>query len=146
MWSHYSNFHKGFCIGFSVKNLLDSLIFGKIGKVEYTMNYPKIKPRIAKKDDQLMSNLFTQTYTKASDWKYEKEYRFMLNTFPKEFTPKNRIVTVPDNFFSEVILGISISKADKNQILDICKKKGIPVFQAQKEIKRFKISREEIKN
>jgi hypothetical protein len=126
--------------------MLDSQIFGTIGKVEYKTNFPKIKPRIARKDDQLMTNLFTQTYTKALDWKYEREYRFMLNAFPKELTLKDRLVTVPDNFFFEVILGISISQTDKTQIIDICKKKGNPIYQAYKQSHKFKISREEIKN
>jgi hypothetical protein len=82
MWSHYANRHQGFCVGFWSEKLLNSHLFGKLGEVVYANNYPDIKPRVAKMDDQMMYNSFLETHTKAKIWKYESEYRFMSNLFP----------------------------------------------------------------
>ena len=144
MWSHYAAFHTGICIGFRYQKLFDSQLFGKGGSVIYQTDYPKIKPRPAKKNQQLMIDSFIETHTKAKEWHYEREYRFM-RTSPKELTKEERIVHIEDNFFAEVILGISISDNDKIEIIDICKKKGIPVFQAYKKDFQFRIKREKIK-
>jgi hypothetical protein len=145
MWSHYSANHTGFCIGFWYQKLLESRLFGKGGPVNYMADYPKIKPRPAKKDKQLMIDSFTETHTKAKEWHYEKEYRFMT-TYPRELTEEDRIVRIPNDFIAEVILGISISDKNKLRIIKICNKKGIPVYQAIKNDFKFRIRREKIKN
>lgn len=144
MWSHYASYHTGFCIGFWYQKLIDSQLFGKGGPVSYMADYPEIKPRPAKKDKQLMINSFLETHTKAKEWHYEKEYRFM-STAPKGLTKKDRVVNVNDDFIAEVILGISISDEDKNDIINTCKNKSIPVFQARKRDFKFQIYREKIK-
>ena len=41
MWSHYSDKHKGYCIGFHEEKLRESGSFGKGGKVKYD-KYPEI--------------------------------------------------------------------------------------------------------
>lgn len=141
MWAHYANEHKGFCIGFWTKKLIDSDVFGKLGEVVYQTAYPEIKPRVAKKDEQLIINSFIETHTKGSAWKNEKEYRFMSNHFPQELTTEERRVRMEDDVFAEVILGINISSDDKQGIVNLCNLKKIPVFQAEKEDFKFKIKR-----
>jgi hypothetical protein len=126
------------------QKLLDSHLFGKGGSLTYRADYPKIKPRPAKKDEQLMIDSFTETHTKAKEWHYEKEYRFMT-TSPTELTKKDRIVHITKDCIAEVILGISISDEDKYKIINICNNKCIPVFQAKRRNFRFKIYREKIK-
>ena len=141
MWSHYSNQHTGFCVGFYKDKLLRSGLFGKVGDVVYRTDYPEIKPRVAKKDEQMMINSFLETHSKAKNWKYEKEVRFMANHFPKELSQADRTLTIPDHYFAEVILGINISKEDRNEIIEICTVKGLKVFQAIKVKFKFKINR-----
>ena len=145
MWSHYANNHKGFCIGFWIDKMMNSQMFGKLGEVKYTDEYPPIKPRVAKKDEQMIRNSFLETHTKARDWDFESEYRFMSNHFPKKLTLHDRIKTIPDEFFAEVILGIEISDEDKDEIVRHCNSKEIPVFQAEKKEFEFKIKRMPIK-
>jgi len=67
------------------------------------------------------------------------------NYYPKEPKPFERIIQVTDDVFSEVILGINISKKDKDEIIEICKRKGIRVYQAIKKHFKFEIDREPIK-
>ncbi len=145
MWSHYANHHKGFCVGFWAEKMKDTRIFGKLGEVRYSQSYPKIKPRVAKKDDKLIYNSFLETHTKAKDWVYESEYRFMSNHFPKKLTFKDRLISISDDLFAEIILGINISPKDKNEILNICRAKKIRIYQAEKVDFKFKMKRRRLK-
>lgn len=145
MWSHYANNHKGFCVGLWSAKLKDSGVFGKLGKVKYQKTYPKIKPRAAKYDDVLMKNSFLETHIKAKDWKYESEYRFMSNHFPRKLSLEDRKVSVGNDFFAEVILGLNMPEEYKNEIIKICEIKHIPVYQAEKVNYKFKLKRKRIK-
>lgn len=141
MWSHYANYHKGFCVGFWTEKIIQNHLFGKLGRVDYRSNFPKIKPRVVQKDDLLIINSFIETHTKAKVWSYESEYRFMSNSFPSILTQEERIITIPDNFIAEVILGINMPDKHKHRIMTICKRKKIPVFQAVKVDFKFKMTR-----
>lgn len=144
MWSHYANQHTGFCVGLFKEKLLYSGLFGKVGDVVYRTDFPEIKPRVAKKDEQLILNSFLETHSKARDWQYEKEIRFMINHFPKELSHEDRTITIPDHYFAEVTLGINISEEDRKEIVEICNGKGLKVYQATKVKFKFKIGRKQI--
>jgi len=96
---------------------------------------------LPKRDEQMMINSFLETHSKAKNWKYEKEVRFMANHFPKELSQADRTLTIPDHYFAEVILRINVSKEDRNEIIEICTVKGLKVFQAIKVKFKFKINR-----
>ena len=145
LWSHYSDSHKGFCVGFWTKNLWDTGLFGKAGVVEYDTEFPKIKPRVAKDKMSITKEAFIQTHTKSKDWTYEEECRFINVYFPNEPKPFERIIQVPENVFSDVTIGINTTDKDKEEIIEICKIKNIPVYQAKKEDFKFAIERELIK-
>jgi len=145
MWSHYSDFHRGFCVGFWEEKLRNTGFFGKAGIVTYDTKFPEIKPKVAKTPEDIIEKTFIQTHTKSEDWTYEAEYRLVQNYYPNEPKPFERIIQVPDDVFSEVILGINISKKDKDEIIEICKRKGIRVYQAIKKHFKFEIDREPIK-
>jgi len=143
MWSHYANNHKGFCIGFNERELVFSGVLGKSGikggNVEYKKDYPKINP-IANIDDDFEKG-FTITHTKSADWEYEKEYR-ILKIF--ENSKEQRKLKFLDLCISEVILGVDICENDKNDIIEICKSKNIPLYQAYKKDYKFELSRIQI--
>jgi hypothetical protein len=70
MWSHYADSHKGFVLQFdlfhpSFKNM------GTIHRVIYSQK----RPLFMYKTQEHLSAL----YTKAKDWKYEKEYRLIVD-------------------------------------------------------------------
>lgn len=65
-WSHYSNNHKGICLGFEIPN--EFLI--KITYQAKRLNHPK------EYDNEFMGKVLS---TKFSHWKYEKEYRLFVN-------------------------------------------------------------------
>lgn len=142
MWSHYGDFHKGYCIGFWEEKMRNSRFFGKGGPVHYNPDnsYPLIDP-LSK--EGTMINAFKETHTKAFDWQYEDEYRF-FNLYTKDPTDDDRKVNFPNSFIAEIILGIMMPESDKKEIIEIAKKKGIKVFQAKKVPFHFEIGKEEI--
>lgn len=83
-----------------------------------------------------------KTHTKAIEWEREEEYRLLKHYLPKEPLDFERLIHINESIFAEVILGISISDDDKNEIVKICKSKNIPVYQAKKKEFMFKIERE----
>tara|TARA_B110000902_G_C14149750_1_gene529040 strand:+ start:63 stop:911 length:849 start_codon:yes stop_codon:yes gene_type:complete len=142
MWSHYSNSHKGFCVGFNTQKLINSRKFENGCKVFYPQNYPLVKP--FDNDVEKITSIF---YNKSNDWSYEEEYR-MIKSFGShrnndEFK-KQKIFYFEDNFISEVILGWKISKEHREELLIECNKKNIPVYQIEVVSNNFKLTRERI--
>jgi len=144
MWSHYGDFHRGYCVGFWEDQMRRSQLFGKGGPVTYDKNnnYPVIDPI---SNENKMVKGFKETHTKAFDWKYENEYRFYNLYFPKEAMNNDRKVIIPNEFFADITIGIMTPEDHKNEIIEIAKKNGIKVYQAKKVPFKFKITREEIK-
>jgi hypothetical protein len=145
LWSHYSDSHKGFCVGFWTKKLWETGFFGKAGLVNYDVKFPEIKPTVGKDKVSVTKEAFIQTHTKSKEWKYEKEFRFLNVFFPHEPKPFERIIQVPDSVFSDVTIGINTSDTDKEEIIAVCKRKHIPVYQAIKKDFMFEIDRELLK-
>ncbi|WP_379953215.1 DUF2971 domain-containing protein [Dokdonia sp. R78006] len=141
MWSHYGNNHKGFCIGFREDLMRKSSLFGAGFEVNYTTKFPERNPL---KRIEPIQDSFLQLGHKASEWKYEEEFR-LINLKLEGLTKKDRIIKYPDEFISEVILGIEISENDKAEILKICNLKKIKVFQLSKEPFMFKLKRKLIR-
>jgi len=142
MWSHYGNFHKGFCVGFNEVEMRDSLLFGKGGRVLYSTEFPDLPPDIFLTDEEQTINGFKKLFTKAKDWEYEDEYR-LASTFPNkaDLEDPRRVVTLPEFVYKEIVLGIMCSEQDKNDLQDIAKEKGIPIYQAVKRTNHFLIDR-----
>jgi hypothetical protein len=141
MWSHYGNNHKGFCVGFREDIMRKSDLFGAGFEVSYSTKFPERNP--LKKIEPIQDS-FLQLGHKAIEWKYEEEFR-LINLKLEGLTKKDRIIKYPNEFISEVILGIEISENDKAEILKICNLKKIKVFQLLKEPFMFKLKRKLIK-
>lgn len=124
MWSHYSENHKGFCIGYNRKKIEESNIFGSAGGVKYSETYPSIDPN----NNEPLKELIIKTHTKAHEWHYEKEYRITQIWDEAKPSIKERIISVPNDFIVEVILGRLISEKDKSEILKITLERNIPTY------------------
>ncbi len=144
LWSHYSNNHQGICIGFWTNQLRNFGPFVKYGEARYENDYPKnLKPIVFKENsEESRTQAFIQTHTKARIWRYEKEVRFLKIFDRSNPKPFERLIHFPNSVFAEVILGINISKEDREEIIQICKIKNIPVYQARKVPFKFAIDRE----
>ncbi|MHB9141951.1 MAG: DUF2971 domain-containing protein [Paludibacter sp.] len=146
LWSHYANGHKGFCVGFNKEKLCNMFTRGEIVESDY----PKLKPIVAlRRDiDEMMTSFRTEISHKSKVWAYEKEFRFVkintANSFEIGLTYKDRTVKLPLGIIEEVTMGLETDEWQKNAIKNICRSKGIKLFQAEKKQFEFSITRKEI--
>lgn len=141
MWSHYGDFHKGFCIGYNEFKMRTSGLFGKGGPVIYSTDFPKINPMIK---EHTMVTDFYKTHYKAQEWEYEQEYRLTNHFSSQIHTYENRIIKIPEEFVEEINLGINISNIHRKQINNECKRRNIKVFQTKKAPFKFELDRIEL--
>lgn len=139
MWAHYANYHQGFCVGFDKDKLDNSKLFGKGGPVDYKDEFPRIDPF----DEDLVKLGFTETHTKAKNWDYEKEYR-LFQRDKNGFTPEKRKISIPDDYFKEIIIGLRFPQADISKIKRIADSKQIKAYRVVKIDSRFELDRIEI--
>lgn len=141
MWSHYGNNHKGFSVGFCEDRMRESKLFGAGFEVNYTKKFPLRNP--LKKIDPIEASILQLGY-KSIEWKYEEEFR-LINLKLDGFTNEERTIKYPNDFISEINLGIDIPEKDKKEIIKICDIKKIKVFQLSKEPFMFELKRTQIK-
>lgn len=132
MWSHYSNSHKGFVIGFDKdhqyfgKCITKKGLAGFIDKVRYTERRPEfIFYDSAKSDKQNSENWIRDLiWIKSIEWKYEDEWR-IINTL-KEADQKLEVngsfiylFRFPLEAVKTIYLGCKMENAMKDHILSI---------------------------
>ena len=126
MWSHYADYHKGFCIEFerSPDNPL-----GSTQPVEYLKEYPcfhyfdELPGAIAKRI----------ILTKACDWSYEEEWRGIQKA--------NTQVRYTDDMITGIIFGLRMPNHHKREIHQIFKGSNHMVFyQAELMPRTFKLA------
>jgi hypothetical protein len=137
LWSHYADNHRGFCIGFDIKNLKTLDEIGMGWPVNYSDEFPRIDPLL---DDQFeIAKL--EVNTKAKDWEYEGEFRLFTIIGTRM---KSRVYKIPDNCFREVIIGLKFPKDKIKTIKEITEAKKIKLYQAIGLDNKFKLDRIEI--
>ncbi len=106
LWSHYSNSHKGFCIGFDKKLLFEDTKAG-FAHLQYEEDLPTL---------DLFENVFDAFKkligTKSKTWKYEKEYRLS-----RTYYSRKKIILRKETIV-EIILGCKMEQAEKFKILN----------------------------
>lgn len=122
MWSHYSNNHNGFVVGFDTELLISGLDFDFIDPIKYQLEYPIIKGT----DDTTFHKKF---FYKSSLWSYEHEWRITKNHI------KNRVIKIKVPAIIEIIIGCNTQEKNKMEIIKMAKSKlspNIQIFQAKK--------------
>ena len=101
MWSHYADSHRGICLGFTPEGVI-----GIVDAVDYVDDYPDLSAYLVD-DDTYYRYTF---YTKAADWKYESEWRFVLTAADRVETP---VYHYPSQTLKEIIFGCQCTNADR---------------------------------
>lgn len=142
MWSHYSNSHTGFCIGFNNDKLAD-LLLGNRGPINYPIakKYPSIDP--LDWFEKPINTAIILSHTKSFDWVYEKEYRH-LKLWDYEPSGQKRTFDFDGSIIDEIILGLNISIDNEKEIRTICESKNIPVFKIKKSDSQFVLERDKL--
>jgi len=141
MWSHYGDNHNGFCIGFNELKMRSSGLFHRGGNVNYSKLFPELNPL---SDEKLIVTSFYQIQYKSKEWEYEEEYRLSNFYYPDYPLDSDRIIQFPEDFVEEINLGMNISEEHKYEIIEICKKRKIKVFQIFKTPFKFDLKRSEL--
>jgi hypothetical protein len=126
-WSHYADWHRGFCVGFHTLSL--GAFLEKQGPsldirpVDYTEEYPLINA-YKTSDDEKTNKII---WTKSKDWKYEDEYRVLW------LNGANKFLKIPDGIIRRVVLGWKVSPTDKAEMISILRPRTdrISLFQAE---------------
>jgi hypothetical protein len=126
MWSHYADYHRGFCIEFkrSPGNPL-----GSTQPVQYVKEYPRVNYF-----DDLPGGIAKRIIlTKADDWSYEEEWRGIQNA--------NTKVRYTDDMMTGIIFGLRMPNQHKRKIHQIFKgKKHMIFYQAELMPRKFKLA------
>ncbi len=147
MWSHYANKHYGFCLEYdftaTVSYQPNDLLTAQL--MLFPVHYSDERPLLSKalfdtknlfnykKNNMLPAVAFEKIMYgllgKSSDWDYEEEWRiFQLGNKDTMKLPKAR----------KVFLGANIEDSPKQRIMEIAKKKNIPVFQMYLKADKYK--------
>ena len=143
MWSHYADEHRGFCIEFDRKTLVnESLHVGEIEVIyqsdyphkaifdllEYLINYNKTDISEA----MITSIAFIIMRTKYTHWSYERELRLTRDHYgSSSFSTKS---------VKSISLGLRMDERDKKtlrELLSTNEWSHVRWFQAQKSTKKF---------
>lgn len=129
MWSHYSNSHQGFCVGFDKFKLWD-LIKGTMGPVMYQTEFPAVGLF-----DDNPAALITLLMTKSEDWRYEDEYRII------KIYGARKTYNFPNDAILEIVLGYRMPEPVKDEIVKLAKEKypNAKLFESKMSLENFKL-------
>ncbi|RWU17261.1 DUF2971 domain-containing protein [Pseudomonas alkylphenolica] len=108
MWSHYAEYHKGFCIEYRVDETSPLRSMAK--PVRYTDVYPSLSLKNLPGDAK-ENFIDVCVYTKAKQWSYEREWRAIMHIGEKLYRAPAPI--------SAIIFGARMPDAHKRDIYDI---------------------------
>ena len=159
MWAHYCDSHRGFVIGFDSENAFFQTMrfnaFSVLAEVHYSDQRP-VMPAPARWDgspEQLVEAIGEEDlaelffYTKSSDWAYEEEMRMIANPEIADRLGAGAdgeniyLYRFPPECVREVILGIRVDRAERDQIVSVVREKydQAKLFQAKLNPERFNL-------
>ena len=121
MWSHYANNHKGIVYEFKSNLFMDSTTSSFKGhplKVDYAEDneYDLLSYTLTGKPNQ--DQFVTEQLTKAKDWEYEQEFRFIdLNRNGNKSFRKESLKTI--------VFGAKTSTDEIERIQNLCSQQGL---------------------
>jgi hypothetical protein len=133
MWAHYTNSHKGFCIGFNAKHhfFQDYLLQYEESRIFHPVHYSndRIKVPVGENEEIDVKLLLT----KSTDWEYENEVRLIvpLRETEKKISsnPFNiHLVKIPHDLIEEIIIGASTDEKITQTLKKFCNEKSIPLY------------------
>jgi len=115
MWSHYADGHRGICLVFDGKNDKYQRFRQKTACVAYKDSIPEFN---FYRDTDERKNARAMMLTKATDWSYEKEWRFI------NIEGGPGLYHIPPGIISGVILGAKMEEDDKARVTKLVRGLG----------------------
>lgn len=140
MWSHYSDQHRGFCVGFDWDKLAEALGAGsRVGG--FYVRYEGDMPALSPSEFEAREIVERSLETKYSCWSYEEEYRFFSSA---EVPPLH---VLPPGVVVEVTMGCEIDPKNRELLISALRArgdKGVRLYKATKQIEQFALTRHEV--
>ncbi len=141
LWAHYASNHRGFCLEYDVYNWsLRNIQRQYLYPVIYSKKlFDATKYLLSIIDYNELNPLFAilATIHKSPEWAYEKEWRFVL-PLGESNPDQNFEIHSPSGLY----LGLRIETGYKERLVEVAKKKRIPVYQMIQENDRFELKPE----
>lgn len=125
MWSHYANGHSGFCVKY---NFDDIYKYAKLNVFPVIYNTERFRPVLKEKGNA--GEIISTFIHKASEWKYEKEWRIIKlisvvdRKILKLYAQKGELFGMPKPV--EVIMGCHLYDYDNRlKLVEFCKDNNI---------------------
>ncbi|MEE8186104.1 MAG: DUF2971 domain-containing protein [Nitrososphaerales archaeon] len=148
MWAHYSDSHRGFCLGIDTSKLFDlqhSLASDghliDLQQVTYSEEMPEINFFVSMISKYWHKDIIRLLCTKSTHWSHEREFRLIY------WDRVNTALSVGHDAISEVIMGCQVEDKDRNSVLSILNDRQCPakVYQAHKDQTKFGLRFEKIR-
>ena len=112
MWSHYSDAHKGFCVGIELNRINQEIKPNVFGPVQYSKEFPSflLSPNVRNE------NFINLAFTKSIIWEYEQEIRLV------KYGMVSKPIVISPECFKEVILGCRATSETKKEISEFLQK------------------------
>jgi len=127
MWSHYANYHKGFSVEYDLHGNRDSPLALQLWPVIYRSQIFDATPYLVRAaKGETFNNLFgfIAALHKSPDWEYEDEWRVIA---PLGLSQPSFNMEMPKPI--AIYLGARISAAHRDLLLNIARRRSIPVFE-----------------
>lgn len=108
MWAHYSDSHRGLCLGFDASPV--GTLFWEAFKVVYQVEYPTVNLMAMDCGDEFRKAILT----KSTHWIYEQERRIVK----MEDEGGSGFYTFSPHLLSSVIFGALMSSQDKETVMN----------------------------
>jgi hypothetical protein len=102
---------------------IDKLEIGMDGKVKDGQQLPA----------EAVPEIIKALTIKSKVWEYEREWRHIV--FTKD--APNRLVKLP--IISKIIMGINISAEDKEKVIELARRKHIPVYATRLKVDKYEM-------
>lgn len=139
MWSHYTNNHEGFCVGYeirSLKNTTTELTF----PVRYRNEVLDLDDSFFDDNNEMTGMSLLDALTlKSKDWEYEDEWRIIVTCNNGDNLQK---IYLP--CLKEIIIGMKVSDVNKQRLIEIAEKHSIDCYQMVREKGSYEFDRRRI--
>lgn len=148
LWNHYADEHKGICIEYDIKNCGIDFIKNNCFPIFYDDS--DFSDEITSLNDIKTKFLLKPLLKKESDWKYEQEWRIVLN--------QDLLLSEIDGYYcgydnrnyikflkpKAVFMGKDILESDEEKIKEICQCRKIDLYKMEHKISQYKLTPKQI--
>jgi hypothetical protein len=154
LWSHYADNHQGLVLGFEI-NKEDS-IFNLFRPVNYSNTRPTLykspedfiqKSLSQPKENVIRKYLDEITFTKETNWSYEKEIRISVADLIEDPNfEKTNLQNFKPSRLKKIFLGLNMAAEDKQTISQIIKRyySGVEVYEMERDKFQYKLLKKRV--